>query len=250
MSRVITTRVPDDAFEHLESVALEHGLKIGEHAREVLLQSLDRSRSLEEPSPSSQATVPERLTTVERHTLATLHRILARLVTGDLEDGNRDYQLRLARVLEEGWVGEYPSVFVGIVGELPRRDSGLVMDILDMFRVLESYFNRLAPDERDAISDGMSGRVRFAGFDANDDYEGALLTYAQYLISIGKWSDLAYHFEDESPHDGGNSHGQTVPHYRRMLEVFTPIWRERVRSRSFDLTADEIHRIVSVGQRN
>ncbi|MFJ3320689.1 YfbU family protein [Curtobacterium sp. NPDC086286] len=249
MSKVITTRVPDDAYDRLESIAIEHGLKIGEHTREVLLASLDRSRALEEPSPSSQATVPERLTTVERHTLATLHRILARLVDGKLEDGDRDYQLRRARILEEGWVGEYPNVFAGMISELPRRDSGLVMDILDMFRVLESSFDRLSPEQRDAMSEGMAGRVRFAGFDANDDYEGALLTYAEYLISIGKWSDLAYHLADEFPHDGGNSHGQMVPHYRRMLEVYTPIWRERVRSRSFDLTADEIQRIASVDRR-
>ena len=38
MSKVITTRVPDDAYDRLESIAIEHGLKIGEHTREVLAE--------------------------------------------------------------------------------------------------------------------------------------------------------------------------------------------------------------------
>lgn len=264
MSKVVSTRIPDDAWQQLEAIAMEHGTGVSEHWREVLLASLDRSDSRLEFDLSTQATVPEHLTTVERHTLSTLHRILARLVEvgnpnseelAELEydlgrDGDRSYQLRTARVLEHGWVGEYPTIFGDVMTELPRRDSGLVMDILDMFRFLGSSLDHLAPAARTNLAESSTSALRFRGFDANDSYEGALLTYAQDLIRRGKWSMLASHFTSDFPNDAGNSHSQMVPTYRRMLDAFTPIWRDKLRGESdgpgtFDLSVDELTRVAT-----
>lgn len=235
---------------------------LSEHARNVLLESLERDEPRVDVNLSSQAPVPEQLTTVERHTLATLHRILARLVPEeDLDeeqreevkwalgrDGVQREQLRKAKIIENGWVGEYPHVFNEVITELPRRDSGLVLDILDMFRFVGASLDRLSNDDRERMSETAIRALQFSGFDANDSYEGALLAYAQDLISRGKWSMLRNHFSADA--DGGNSHYPTVDTYRRMLAVFTPIWQERLRASSygpdaFNLTRDELNQVAA-----
>jgi len=266
MTKVISVRLQDEAWEELSAIATEHGLGISEHAKSVLVGSLDRQDPRLGANLSSQATVPEQLTTVERHTLATLHRILARLVDAsplakeeqrrELEfdlgrDGDQADQLRMARIIQQGWVSEYPTVFGDVITELPRRDSGLVLDILDMFRFVGVSLEHLGTEDLDALGSYAVRGLQFSGFDANDSYEGALLAYAQDLIQRGKWSMLAKHFSPEFPFDGGNSHHSAVPAYRRMLEVFTPIWREKLRSDvdpghgAFDLSRDELANVAA-----
>ncbi|PZE31877.1 YfbU family protein [Curtobacterium sp. MCLR17_042] len=249
MSKVITTRVPDEAYDSLESIAREHGLKIGEHSREVLLASLGRSDDRDEVDRSGQAPVPERLSTVERHTLAMLHRIHAQQLAADPDAA--EWEVERAKVLEYGWTGEYPQLFTTIYAELPRRDSGLVMDILDMFRALETSMKRLDNDERIAVESRSHNIAVFRGFDANDDYESRLLSYARHLVvDQGKWVDLADRFADGTPYDGGNSHHPWLRSYKRMLDAFTPIWREKIRAGafgdgSFDLKADELAQVLN-----
>lgn len=261
----MSVRLPDEAWRELDAVATEHGIGVSEHARAVLLESLDRGDARLGVDLSSQATVPEQLTTVERHTLATLHRILARLVEApstvdqtrdpelkfDLErDGDQADQLQQARILEQGWVIEYPRVFNEVITELPRRDSGFVLDVLDMFRFVGASLDRLPADQRAALGNSAASALSFSGFDGNDSYESALLTYARDLIRRGKWSMLADHFQQRFPHDGGNSHRPMVAVYRRMLEVFTPIWRDKIRSASgepgsFDLSREELAKVAA-----
>ena len=266
MTKVISIRFPDEMWEELSAIATEHGVGISEHAKSVLAESLDRQDDRLGGNTVGQATVPEQLTTVERHTLATLHRILARLVDSpsrteegersDLDfdlgrDGDQADQLRMARILERGWVSEYPNVFGDVVTELPRRDSGLVLDILDMFRFVGASVEHLGAEDRAALGDDTLRGLEFDGFDGNDAYESALLDYAHDLINRGKWSMLAKYFEPDYPYDGGNSHHTALPTYRRMLDVYEPIWREKLRADrhdgpgAFDLSRDELARVAA-----
>jgi len=219
MTKVISIRLRDDMWEALSAIAFEHGVGMSEHAKSVLAESLDRQDDRLGANAVGQATVPEQMSTVERHTLATLHRILARLVDSpsrtdeaersdlDLDlgrDGDQADQMRIARILERGWVSEYPTVFGDVVTELPRRDSGLVLDILDMFRFVGVSVEHLGAEDRAALGDDTLRGLEFDGFDGNDSYESALLDYAHDLIKRGKWSMLAKYFEPDFPYDGGN----------------------------------------------
>lgn len=185
--------------------------------------------------------MPERLSTVERHMLSTLHRIRAHQLGAVATDDDVDWERDRARILERGWVLEYPDLFVRVHSELPKRDCGLVMDVLDMFDQLETAFERLDDDDRASLGEQADYAVRFRGFDANDRYESSLRTYAQHLIADGRWSSLAYHFEKGSPHDRGNSHMPTIDMYRRMLDAFSPLSRGRMRM----LNRDEIAKVLA-----
>ena len=123
-----------------------------------------------------------------------------------------------------------------------------MLDILDMFRFVGASLDRLPHDERARLSETTVRALQFSGFDGNDSYEGALLSYAQDLIRRGKWTMLAGHFTRDADH--GNSHFPTVDVYRRMLAVFTPIWQERLRASSygpdaFNLTRDELNQVAA-----
>jgi len=129
--------------------------------------------------------------------------------------------------------------------ELPVRDCELVRDILDMFRVIRASVNRLGP----AAVAGLehAGLLEFAGFDANDPLEGRLLYYARHLLETNRWTDLADYFD--KAHDGGNSHHQTLPSYRRMLEAYEPLFKAKARGRGlgpdhFLFSADELAAIA------
>ncbi len=243
MSRVITCRDSDDAYTKFEAAAIEAGRSVSPHASAVLTSSVEP----ENPEHyghdlSSQATVPERLTTYERRVLALLSDIRSNQIPKDQDkDGTRENLEEHADVLRNGWVGEYPNVFADVMTELPRRDSSLVLDILDMFRAIHASIEMLPEAERSAVA---SRRLRFRGFDPNSPYEHALLSYAEHLIAAGKWSELKPYFADDRR--GAGWHTPQVPIYRRMLEVFTPLWKTALRELPFPvLNADELRRIAA-----
>src|SRR5262249_52508521 len=146
---------------------------------------------------------PQSLTAVERKLLMQQHEILSRLP--EREPGEHEYHNAMVTVLENGFVAEYSDEFGYLDAELPREDCTLVMDVLDMFRVLQGSILHLTNEERAALDDSVLRSAKFAGFDLNDRHEGALLSYARYLIGQGKWSEQAERFTDEF--DRGNSHG-------------------------------------------
>lgn len=169
------------------------------------------------------------LTVVERQQLALLHRILARVVGEDAdEDGDKKYQLERARVLEEGFVGEYSTEFIGIVPELSARDSGFVLDVLDLFTLVNGSLNRLTADGVEIDAD-LRRALLFGGFDANDPIEGQMLAYAQFVVRGGRWVHLRETFSDAN--DGGNSHGRRAGVYQRMLAEHAKIKAEGRRGR-------------------
>lgn len=216
----LTLRVDDTVRDRLDTLARGRGATVSDLLRGAIDGLLGESRDWHAKH------VPQSLTVVERQMLALQHRILARLVgdDGNLEDGDTAYQFDRAGVLESGFSQEYWVEFAGIEPELSKAECGLVMDILDMFTALHLSVSIL---DEDAIPERLRPLLEFSGFDLNDPLEGAMLAYARYLIGKGKWTTLADVFSESNDH--GNSHGAFLGAYRRMLEVFTPIWREVIR---------------------
>ena len=196
------------------------------------------------------AVVPESLTAVDRKQLALLHRILARLVEDGTDDdrldqdGDTGYQLDRAQALEEGWAREYDMEFYAMEAELSRRDCGLVMDIFDMFRVLKDSVEEAG----DQLTDDEKRWLTFHGYDLNDHFEGRLLGYARWIVSDGeRWQEQADVFSPKN--DWGNSHAPMLPMYRRLLEVYEPVWRAAMRRRGRNrslLTVEELEQIAAV----
>lgn len=224
----ITLRVDDRIRDQLQAMAEGMGISVSDLLRSLIDGLFDR---VDRQEPRRRV-VPESMTAVDRKQLALLHKILARLVEEDVDDdrlaydGDTTYQLDRAQALEEGWTKEYDMEFHAMEPELSRRDCGLVMDLLDMFRILKYSCERVT----DQLSNEDLGTLRFRGFDLSDDLEGRLLGYARWLISDGdRWQEQAEVFSTEN--DRGNSHMPWLAAYRRMLEVYEPIWRGVTRDR-------------------
>jgi uncharacterized protein len=241
----ITLRIDDPIRDQLQAMAEGRGISVSDLLRSLIDGLFDRG----DRDESRRRVVPEGMTAVDRKQLALLHRILARLVeeTTDDErlgqDGDTAYQLDRAQSLEEGWTKEYDMEFYAMEPELSRRDCGLVMDLLDMFRILKSSVEQASGN----LSDDDVRTLTFHGFDLSDDFEGRLLGYACWLVSEGdRWQEQADVFSDQN--DGGNSHMPLLATYRRMLEVYEPIWRSVIhragRTRTL-LTAEELRQVAT-----
>ena len=134
--------------------------------------------------------------------------------------------------------------------ELTVRESEWVMDVLDMFELLESSYQALTDAERASLGESAERSVAFGGFDMNDRLESRLLGYAQHLIDEGKWEPLAKYFGRDR--DYGNSHSRRYDVYDRMLEVFLPIWKAKLKEGAgtfdrdvYQLNVDQIGRILA-----
>jgi uncharacterized protein YfbU (UPF0304 family) len=165
-----------------------------------------------------------KLTREQRWILANQYLILEHL-----HPEESDYYQRSRKVLEHGWELNYDWIAENIYERTMSGDEcAEVLDILDMFRSLESSFEALADKE------GIEAyQVTFAGFDGN--YEAAQLGYASFIIKEEKkFEELANHG------DGLNSHIPVLDTYRRMLAVCkgNPI------EQRYDLSAESILAIV------
>lgn len=190
---------------------------------------------------------PPSLTTVERQQLALLHRILARVVGDDNDvDGDKAYQLERAEVLENGFAREYSREFYGIYPELSARDSGFVVEVLEMFRAVTFSVQKLQSDGIE-LDEDLLRALRFDGFDLNDAREGRLLSYARFLVNEERWSELQYTFSDENDH--GNSHAGLADMYQRMFDAHAKTKadkrRERSRRDSYLLGVDDLQRLAA-----
>lgn len=232
MMATITLRIDDRTRDEVEAVARGRGVSVSELLRHAIDDLLGRDVELRhEEAPTS-------LTMYERRMLALQHKILASLAGEPVEEDG-DYHVSRVEVLDAGYTAEYSEEFLALESELSRRDSGLVWDILDMFRFLKDSAERLGLDP-------VPPALTFRGFDANDSFESRLRRYAQFLISTGRWTDMAEHFD--RAHEDGNSHMPMLATYRRMLDVFQPIWKAKA-GRGFSpdgllLTTDELDQVL------
>jgi uncharacterized protein len=230
----ITLRVEDQVKDDLEALARSRGITVTDLLRPLIEEAAGR------PAGESRGVHPAHLTAVERRTMSLLHQILGRL---DPED--ESYHRLRAQALDEGYTAEYGDEFLGMEPELPARDCELVRDILDMFRVIRASVNKLGSGAVAGLE--HAAFLEFAGFDASDPLEGRLLYYARHLLATDRWTDLADYFDDA--HEGGNSHHQALPSYRRMLEVYEPLFKAKASGRGlgpdhFLFSADELAAIA------
>jgi uncharacterized protein len=214
----VTIRIDDATREELEEIAQTQGVTLSELVRGQINGLLGRDVPMRDD-------VPHALSPQQRLLLAQQHEILAVLRAQD------DYESRhhrdVAKVLREGYAGDYGEVFAGIYSEVPRSECKLLWDILDMFRMLEVSINQLAAEDRTALGEDSERRLRFAGFDLNDSRESRMLGYVRYLVDHDRWTEIKPQLAEIG--DEGNSHGPRLATYERMLDAYTPIFDQIVR---------------------
>lgn len=252
--KVLTVKFDDHDYDELVRVAESRGVSLSDLTRSAL-EPLLRSEASKGAPPGE---APRTMTTYERRMLALQHRTLARLVAdgndrdaGD-DDGDREYQLGQAQILERGFIEEYSAEFETIEPELSAEESAFVMDVLDMFTMLEESLADLAGPERQSLGADAQHGVTFPGFDLNDRRESRLLGYARYLVDQRRWPPMAKHLNNR---EQGNSHMPRYDVYARMLKVFNPIKQAKFeqtrigQGNGYNLSADEIRRVLDARTR-
>lgn len=236
---VITVRLDDEIKSRLEDLAF---------ARQVSVSSLLKLWIDEHIYPESRDNeivqprmTPLSINTLMRKQLALSHRILARLVNENIEDGDKEYQLNLSRILEKGYTLEYDNEFSDIEPELTRDDCLFVMNIFDMFRHVLYSIQSLKENGK-TIDAGLAYKIEFVGFDFNISHEAALADFGRYLIDNNRWIELKAFYKK---HDNGNSHAPMKQTYNRMLTQWNII-RDSKRHCSMlePLTIDELQLIA------
>lgn len=240
---VLNVRVDDHVRDRLKEAADSEGVTLSEYIRDLLMEAVvpvyeADVRHGDEPAPES-------LRTIDRQVLSLLHRILARVLSEDANDvdGDLEYQLERAKILEQGFAGEYGMEFAGLRTELSKRDCGRVSDILQMFRVITFSIDHLE-EEGTPVDGQLALRLKFRGFDHNDALEGHMAAYVKYQMRDNRWSELKLQIERS---DRGNSHSPMLGTYARMLAEFRRVMDSR--KRGFDrydylLTLDELQQIA------
>lgn len=241
---VLNVRVEDHVRDLLKEMADSEGLTLSEYIRQLVLAAVvpvhePEARQGDEPAPES-------MRTMDRQVLSLLHRILARVLPADANDvdGDLDYQLERARVLEEGFAGEYWMEVAGLATELSKRDCDRVADILQMFRIITFSIDHLEK-EHEPVDEGLVRQLQFQGFDHNDALEGHMARYVKYQMREDRWSELK---PQVKRHDGGNSHARMLDTYTRMLAEYRRLMDGRKRGIGrfdFLLTAEELQQLAN-----
>lgn len=232
----ITLRVDDQTKDDLDALARSRGRTVTDLLRPLIDEAI--GRATERP----RGVHPIHLSLVDRRILSLLHEVLGKLYP----DSEQHHRLR-AEVFDAGYAAEYGDEFVSVEPELTGRDCEFVWDVLDMFCVLKASVEELGPDVVARLGEHAEAFLTFRGFDLNDSFESRLLGYARYLFATDRWTDLALYFDDK--HERGNSHMRTVPIYRRMLEVYKPLYKAKTDGRGFGpkqhlFGADELAEVV------
>lgn len=239
---VLNIRVEDRVRDQLKELADEEGVSLSEYVRNLVMEAVVPVREQEvshggEPSQ-------ETLRLVDRQVLSMLHRILGRVLPEDASDvdGDLDYQLMRAQILEAGYTGEYWYETAGFQAELSHRDCDRVKDILDMFRVITYSIERLEKEGAE-VDEELKRSLEFVGFDHNDPLEGHMASYVEFLMRDGRWTELRAQLER---HDNGNSHHRVLEMYLRMLTEYRRMMDGRGRGFSrmdYFLSVDELQQI-------
>ncbi|ACV79029.1 YfbU family protein [Nakamurella multipartita] len=240
---VLNIRVDDRVRDHLKQMADVDGLTLSEFVRNLLLEAV--VPIYEQEVEHGDEPAPESMRIFERQALSLLHRILARVLPEDAneDDGDPDYQLMRARLLEAGFAGSYWYEVAGFSTELSKRDCGRVSDILQMFRIITFSIDHLAKAGV-LVDDELSYHLEFGGFDHNDALEGQMASYVDFLMRDSRWTELKPQI---NRHDNGNSHTLMLDTYLRMLSEFRRIMDGRKRGSGrldYLLSCEELKRIV------
>lgn len=233
----ISLRIDDDIRDELEEMADGEGVSVSELIRQAIGEKLahDAQRTMSWSAPAS-------LSKRDRLQLSLLYQI-AQMVSQD--EAEAEHYGQMVEILRNGHTGSYGEAFMGISDELSMEHCQLVWEILDMFRVIKATVDSVGIENIPGVSEAQAS---FSGFDHNDHLEAGMSLYAHQLVRNGKWQELAHHFDRE--HEWGNSHMPMLAVYRRMLDVFRPIFSAMVEgpARGRDgylLTADEVAAVIA-----
>ena len=204
----VTIRLDDEKRAALERLAQERGSTVSDMLRVAVDGLLARD-------------VPHSLDSVTRRSLTLLHEILAH-VDPDL-DAQQEHRKKI-RVLSKGFTSEYEREFYAIDTEFPPADGPVVMDILDMFTVLEASMGRLGAEALAELGDNARDLLEFGGFDHQKPREARMAEFAEHLIDDERWTSLAHHFGDRAGEpDCPDSHMPMLELYQRMLVAYDKI---------------------------
>lgn len=239
----ITVRIDDDLREALQHKADQADQSVSDFVRDAVANAVFDFR---DPEQDERVIDPKSLDPYERHTLSLLHRILARVLPADAngEDGDHDYQIARAEVLENGFTKEYWMEFAGIRPELTQNQSAMVMDVLDMFRIT-GYSMAEIEKKGGAIDEDLRRSLTFLGFDHNDTLEGHMANYVEHLVKDDKWTEQA---EFVLGPKRGNSHMPVIGSYSRMLTAYRDVKKNRPRSTArtgYLLSREELEQIAA-----
>lgn len=239
---VLNIRVEDRIRDQLKELADAEGITLSEYVRDLVMAAV--VPVYEPPVKHGDEPAPETMRIAERQVLSLLHRILAHVLPEDAADDDAACHLERARVIERGFTGEYWQEVAGFHTELSRRDCDRVLDILDMFRAI-TYSIKELEQQGATVSEELSRRLEFQGFDHNDGLEGHMARYVKYLMSDGRWTELQPQLKR---HDDGNSHSRVLDTYKRMLAEYRRIKDSRGRGFGLDdylMSMDELEQIVA-----
>ncbi|WP_082556343.1 YfbU family protein [Aeromicrobium sp. Root472D3] len=233
----ISIRVDNETRDQLESYARARGSSLSDLLRRAIDTVLERDPT----RPWDRSDVPPTLSVLDRRILQLHHQTLALVASDPVE---REESMRQAYVLERGYTLEYANEFGRLEPELSRADCLFVFDVLDMFRILDASFRKLAASGF-VHAGTVSNYVRFRGFDVNDSYEHALAGYVHFLTLTDRWPEHREFVEET----GGNSHMPMADRYRRMLSVYKPMRTRRVHGAGSSpsdmlLSSEEVRRVV------
>lgn len=242
----ITVRISDSVRDALQTKASEEQQTLSDFVRNRLEDAVFDFRQDEKDGTNSRKDLaPGSLSLVERQTLALLHRILGRVLPEDSNDtdGDKEYQLDRAKVLEQGFTKEYSTEFIGVEAELSGQQCDFVMDVLDMFRIAAYSLIELKQDGVE-IDSSLEKSLQFFGFDHNDSLEAQMSDYVRFLVKSGKWLEQE---EFILGPERGNSYGPSVPVYSRMLSEYRQIKQKQTRRselKSYLLNENELRKLA------
>lgn len=239
---VLNIRVEDRIRDQLKEMADDQGVTLSEHVRNLVMEAV--VPVFEQEVKHGDEPPQESLRIIDRQILSLRHRILGRVLPEDANDvdGDLEYQLMRAQLLEAGYTGEYWYETAGFQTELSQRDCGRVKDILDMFRIITYSIDRL-DQEAPEIEENLRHSLEFMGFDHNDALEGHMANYVEFVMRDDRWTELKPQLER---HDHGNSHHRVLDMYMRMLAEYRRIMDGRGRGFSrmdYFLSLEELEQI-------
>lgn len=145
------------------------------------------------------------LTNGERLILINQYLILEKLYPEEAT-----YYSRNREILENGYTLHYSDLSEGITEEMSEQQQREILDILSMYRVL--YFS---VKERANKEQFKNKKIYFPGFDGNS--EVSQLGYVLWFIfKLDRFDEL----KKEESYDSYNTHSETLPTYRKMLEYW------------------------------
>lgn len=137
----------------------------------------------------------------------------------------------LREILEDGYEIFYDQIDQWISEDMPSDEGKFVLDILDLYRVIEDY-KRISKDQEIIELHGSY----FMGFDGNN--EGSYMAFARFLIhKQGKFSEQKDYLRKN---DNLNSHTRMVERYKGMLTK----WKET--GKKWQLNPEQIKEIIGV----